>query len=177
MQQKTCNLFLSEKNIKQSGTFSGYASVFNIVDKQKHIILPGAFSNSVKNSHKIKLLWQHNSTEPIGNITSLTEDNIGLYITANLLLDLQKGKEAYLMIKNGIINALSIGYSIIDDYIDAKTGVRVLKKISLWEVSLVTFPANIYSKVTNVKDTHEDLATSFIKAKLTLDRLSSIIDF
>ena len=177
MQQKTCNLFLSKKNIKQSGTFSGYASVFNVIDRQKHVILPGAFSNTIKDLSKVKLLWQHNSAEPIGNITNMTENNIGLHITANLLLDLQKGKEAYLMLKNGIINALSIGYSVIEDYIDVKTGIRVLKKISLWEISLVTFPANIHSKVTDVKNINADLATSFTSAKSALDELSSMINF
>ncbi|KJV63533.1 MULTISPECIES: HK97 family phage prohead protease [Ehrlichia] len=177
MQQKTCNLLLSEKNIKQSGTFSGYASVFNVVDRQKHVILPGAFSNAIKNIHKIKLLWQHNSTEPIGNVTSMVENNIGLYITANLLLDLQKGKEAYLMLKNGIINALSIGYSVVDDHMNDNTGVRILKKVSLWEISLVTFPANIHSKVTSVKNIHKDLDISFTEAKFALDKLRSMIDF
>ncbi|AAZ68063.1 HK97 family phage prohead protease [Ehrlichia canis] len=177
MQQKTCNLFLSKKNIKQSGTFSGYASVFNVIDRQKHVILPGAFSNTIKDLNKVKLLWQHNSAEPIGNITNMTENNIGLHITANLLLDLQKGKEAYLMLKNGIINALSIGYSVIEDYTDVKTGIRVLKKISLWEISLVTFPANTHSKVTDVKNINADLATSFTRAKSALDELSSMINF
>ena len=177
MQQKTCNLYLSEKDIKHPGTFSGYASVFNIIDKQNHIILPGAFNSAVKNFHKVKLLWQHNSTEPIGNITSMVENNIGLYITATLLLDLQKGKEAYLMLKNGIINALSIGYTIIDDYIDMKTGIRVLKKISLWEISLVTFPANIHSKITDVKYTQNSLTISFLKAKSALDKLNLMISF
>ncbi|CEI85185.1 HK97 family phage prohead protease [Ehrlichia minasensis] len=177
MQQKTCNLFLSKKNIKQSGTFSGYASVFNVIDRQKHVILPGAFSNTIKNFNKVKLLWQHNSAEPIGNITNMTENTIGLHITANLLLDIQKGKEAYLMLKNDIINALSIGYSVIEDYMDVKTGVRVLKKISLWEISLVTFPANMHSKVTDVKSINADLATSFIRAKSALDKLSSMVNF
>ena len=178
MQQKTCNLFLSDKNIKNCGTFSGYASVFNVVDKQKDIILPGAFSSIIKESHREKLLWQHNSTEPIGNIINMAEDHIGLHITANLLLDLQKGKEAYLMIKNGIINALSIGYQAIDYNTDFKTGIRTLKKISLWEVSLVTFPANTQSKVIHVKNANKNsIILSFIKAKSALDNLKSMIGF
>ncbi|QGR02109.1 HK97 family phage prohead protease [Ehrlichia ruminantium] len=178
MQQKTCNLFLSDKNIKNCGTFSGYASIFNIVDKQKDIILPGAFSSTIKDFHKVKLLWQHNCTEPIGNIVNMTEDHIGLHITANLLLDLQKGKEAYLMLKNGIINALSIGYQAIDYNTDFKTGIRTLKKISLWEISLVTFPANTQSQVTYVKNFQKNSITlHFMRAKFALDNLKSIIRF
>ena len=45
--------------------FSGYASVFNIVDKQNDLILPGAFKKNLS-KNKIKLLWQHNPGEPIG---------------------------------------------------------------------------------------------------------------
>ncbi|MGN7618872.1 MAG: HK97 family phage prohead protease [Ehrlichia sp.] len=106
----------------------------------------------------------------------MIENDVGLYVTATLLLDLQKGKEAYLMLKNGIINALSIGYTIIDDYVDMKTGLRVLKKISLWEISLVTFPANVHSKITDVKDIRDSLTISISNAKSALDKLSSMTD-
>ncbi|NEV49217.1 hypothetical protein EUZ93_01680 [Wolbachia pipientis] len=55
---------LSIKSIGENGVFSGYASVFNIVDKQNDLILPGAFKENL-NRNKIKLLWQHNPGEPI----------------------------------------------------------------------------------------------------------------
>jgi HK97 family phage prohead protease len=56
---------LSIKSIEENGVFSGYASVFNIVDKQNDLILPGAFKKNLS-KNKIKLLWQHNPGEPIG---------------------------------------------------------------------------------------------------------------
>jgi phage head maturation protease len=47
---------LSIKSIEENGVFSGYASVFNIVDKQNDLILPGAFKKKLS-KNKIKLLW------------------------------------------------------------------------------------------------------------------------
>ncbi|WCR53931.1 MAG: hypothetical protein PG981_000953 [Wolbachia endosymbiont of Ctenocephalides orientis wCori] len=58
---------LSIKSITENGLFSGYASIFNIINKQNDLILPGAFKENL-NKNKIKLLWQHNPSEPIGNI-------------------------------------------------------------------------------------------------------------
>lgn len=83
---------LSIKSIEENGVFSGYASVFNIVDKQNDLILPGAFKSNL-NKSQIKLLWQHNPSEPIGNITDICENDIGLYITAHLLFGIQKQRK------------------------------------------------------------------------------------
>ncbi|GFY79918.1 uncharacterized protein TNIN_55701 [Trichonephila inaurata madagascariensis] len=58
------------------------------------------------------------------------------------------------MLKTGAINGLSIGYIPIEYDVDHKSGARVLKQVELWEVSLVTFPANLAAQVdyeTNVK--------------------------
>lgn len=141
---------LSLKNIEENGLFSGYASVFNVVDKQNDLILPGAFKENL-NKNKIKLLWQHDPSDPIGNIVDIYENDVGLYITAHLLLGVQKAKEAYLMLKAGTIDGLSIGYIPIKHDIDHETGARILKQVELWEISLVTFPANSAAQVINVK--------------------------
>ena len=146
---------LSIKSIEENGVFFGYASVFNIVDKQNDLILPGAFKENL-NRNKIKLLWQHNPGEPIGSIIDICENDVGLYITAHLLLGIQKAKEAYLMLKTGVINGLSIGYIPIEYDVDHKSGARVLKQVELWEVSLVTFPANLAAQVINVKNQNNE---------------------
>ncbi len=169
MNKKLFHSTLSLKSIQENGIFSGYASVFNIVDEQNDVILPGAFTETIlKKTGKIKLLWQHRSCEPIGNILEISENKVGLYITANLLLDLQKAKEAYVMLKAGTIDSLSIGYVPLQYDIDQETGVRVLKQVDLWEISLVTFPANSNSRIINVKHkTKEeiDLIYAIEKAK------------
>ncbi|NSM56874.1 HK97 family phage prohead protease, partial [Wolbachia endosymbiont of Atemnus politus] len=166
---------LSIKNIGENGIFSGYASVFNIVDKQNDLILPGAFKENL-NKDKIKLLWQHNPSKPIGNIIDICENDVGLYITAHLLLGIRKAEEAYLMLKTGVINGLSIGYMPIKYDIDHESGARVLRQVELWEVSLVTFPANSAAQVVNVKsqDSEQEMLMRAIqKANDVLTNIST----
>ncbi|MGL9732070.1 MAG: HK97 family phage prohead protease [Wolbachia sp.] len=141
---------LSIKSIEENGVFSGYARVFNVVDKQNDLILPRTFKENL-NKDKTKLFWQHNTSETIGYIIDVHENDVGLYITAHLLLGIQKAEEVYLMLKTGVINVLSIGYISIEYDIDHKSEARVLKQVELWEVSLVTFPANLVAQVVNVK--------------------------
>ncbi len=141
-----------ELKFEADGRFSGYGSKFNVVDNQRDIVLPGAFAKSIKDrTTEIKLLWQHRQDEPIGVFDEIREDTIGLFVSGRIMLDVQKGKEAYSLLKNGAINGLSIGYSPIQYTIDADTGTRILKEVELWEVSVVTFPANEHATVTAVK--------------------------
>ena len=139
-----------ENTVSGKGIFSGYASVFNRVDTQKDIIAPGAFSDSLKR-RKVALLWQHNSKDPIGKILRLTENSFGLFVTAQLNLELLKAREVYSLLKKEIINSLSIGYRVVTSRRDKRSGIRIITKIDLWEISLVTFPANDKAKVSNVK--------------------------
>lgn len=134
----------------ETGLFTGYASVFNVVDQQNDIVLPGAFGECDHN--KVKLLWQHDHSDPIGKVLVLKEDSRGLIIKARLLLDLQRGKEAHCLLRNGAICGLSIGYTVKSYSIDkSANNVRLLKAIDLWEISVVTFPANPEAIVTSVK--------------------------
>lgn len=147
---QTINADIQLKSIDAQGYFSGYASVFNNVDEQNDIIKPGAFIKSIVNPKKIKLLWQHMNEEPIGIIEELKEDAHGLYIKAKLLLDIPKGREAYSLISNEAISGLSIGYRI-EDFNYGAGGIRYIKRLTLMEVSIVTFPANASANITQVK--------------------------
>ena len=71
-QRKKLDFNLTLKSIDSSGTFAGYASVFNVVDNQRDIIARGAFSHTLKGRvGDIKLLWQHQQDEPIGIFTTI----------------------------------------------------------------------------------------------------------
>jgi len=138
------------KAVSDDGLFSGYGSVFGVVDSYQEVVAPGAFKESLE-SRVPALLWQHRSGEPIGVYTAVKEDSVGLHVEGKLALKTTRGAEAYELLKMGAISGLSIGFVPRDDSYDRVTGVRTLKQVDLWEVSLVTFPANEASRVANVK--------------------------
>lgn len=138
------------KAVSDDGLFSGYGSVFNVVDSYKEIVVPGAFVDSLE-GRMPSLLWQHRSGEPIGVYTAVREDNVGLYVEGKLALKTSRGAEAYELLKMGAISGLSIGFITREDSYDKVSGIRTLKKLDLWEVSLVTFPANDAARISAVK--------------------------
>lgn len=138
------------KAVSPDGLFSGYGSVFNVVDSYQEVVTAGAFADSLK-SRMPSLLWQHRSGEPIGVYTQVREDNVGLHVDGKLALKTARGAEAYELLKMGAISGLSIGFVTREDSYDKVTGIRTLKKVDLWEVSLVTFPANDAARISGVK--------------------------
>lgn len=154
------------KFIEQEGIFSGYASVFNDLDEQGDRVLKGAFQASLAKCHykkqMPKMLWQHDSEQPIGIWHMIREDQKGLYVEGQLLLDVQRGREAYALLKAGVLDSLSIGYQVVEAEKGGTTGERKLKKVDLFEISLVTFPANTAARITRVKNRGGDF-TSLIE--------------
>ena len=139
----------SMKSVGAENTIiSGYASVFNIVDSQNDIVQKGAFEDT--QPENIKLLWQHNTLKPIGIIKSLYEDDYGLKIEAEINNRILLGKETTELVRQKAIDGLSIGFCAKDFEYDNQ-GVRLLKKVDLMEISIVTFPANRNAGIINVK--------------------------
>lgn len=154
MQTKRLEVQFEIKAINEDGTFTGYGSVFGVKDSYDEIVVSGAFTDSIA-VRKPALLWQHRSGEPIGVWTQIEEDNIGLKMTGKLALKTQRGAEAYELLKMGAVTGLSIGFQTREDAYDKVTGIRTLKKVDLWETSLVTFPANDAARVQSVKSIEE----------------------
>lgn len=149
------NVKLEVKSIEKSGFFKGYASVFNLKDDQQDVVKRGAFKVSLdrwaKGGEAPKMLWQHDPECPIGTWSVIREDDHGLYVEGKLLLDVQKGFEAYQLLKAGAIEGLSIGYKVVEGIRDRKTQTRVLTCLDLVEISLVTFAANKKARVGSIK--------------------------
>tara|TARA_R100001443_G_scaffold487_3_gene1986 strand:+ start:3022 stop:3930 length:909 start_codon:yes stop_codon:yes gene_type:complete len=142
---------------EQEGTFEGYASTFNNIDKGNDIVVSGAFRKSLRRRpyQKVKLLYQHRTDEPIGVFESMKEDENGLFVKGRLAMGTQKGRESYELLKMGALDAMSIGFKAdpkMQSY-DERRRRRYLKEIDLMEVSLVTFPMNDKAIIHQVKGT------------------------
>jgi HK97 family phage prohead protease len=140
----------------EDGTFEGYGSIFGNVDADGDVIDSGAFTKSLLN-HRSKntlpaLLWMHDPYNPVGRYLEVREDARGLYVKGQLILESSQGRDAYALLKGGAINGLSIGYVPREWELDKAQKTRKLKEVDLWEVSLVTFPANSLARVMAVKN-------------------------
>lgn len=160
--QYMCGLEI--KSLGENGRFAGYASVFNLVDSQRDVIEKGAFSDTLQGRiGQIKLLWQHNFAEPVGYFTAMFEDARGLYVEGQLLLEVARAREALSLMQSGVVRGLSIGYSPVRYRMDPDTGIRIIAAVDLWEVSLVTFPANQEATVSVVKTASTRAAAGALK--------------
>ena len=146
---------LQVKALADDGVFAGYASVFNTLDQQNEIVAPGAFARTLRlasqQNRTPAMLWMHDPTMPIGLWMQIREDQNGLAVEGRLALRTQKGMEAYELLKMGALTGLSIGYRVVSSRIDAKRKARVLTDVDLFEISLVTFPANEAARIDDVK--------------------------
>ena len=159
LEQRQTLAFALEVKAKDDGSVEGYGSVFGHKDAYSDIVAPGAFKATLA-AHKAAgtmpaMLWQHDADKPIGVWTEMVEDEKGLRIKGQLAMETVKGKEAHALLKMGALNGLSIGFMSKEWAYDRDTEVRTLTAIDLWEVSLVTFPANEKARVTNVKSADE----------------------
>ncbi|MCP4923777.1 MAG: HK97 family phage prohead protease [bacterium] len=148
------------KAIDGEGFFTGYGSVFNVLDDQGDRVVSGAFQRSIQDwenrGQMPKMLWQHESKQPIGYWTHMSEDENGLYVEGRLLLDIQKAQEAYSLMQAEVLDGLSIGYRVVDFHEDTVKKERFLTEVDLHEVSLVTFAANQRAKILTLKSNDND---------------------
>src|SRR5690606_40524826 len=74
------------KAVDADGSFAGYASRFGVVDLGRDLVLPGAFAESLarRGPRGIKMLFQHDTAEPIGVWLEVREDAHGLYVRGRI---------------------------------------------------------------------------------------------
>ncbi len=141
------------KRLDDDGSFEGYGSVFGIRDSFGDVVAKGAFSRTLKEDHRPALLWQHDTHAPIGVYTEIREDDIGLFVKGKFTEGVALADEALLLLKAGALDGLSIGFQTKRSDLDEETGDREILEVKLFEVSLVTFPANEAARVLDVKET------------------------
>lgn len=156
MKIKNLQIPLEIKSVSETGVFSGYGSVFHNEDSYGDVVRPGAFKKSLaewaKKGRLPPMLWQHDRCEPIGVFTKMVEDEKGLFVEGRLLIDdIPQARAAYALLKEKALGGMSIGYREILIEQDHDEKVTNLLELDLWEVSVVTFPANEEATVDSVK--------------------------
>ncbi len=158
----------SDDEDTKAGEFEGYGAFFGNRDSYDDVIAPGAFSDTIKEAKNSgqwpSMLVQHGGgffggtaadMMPVGIWTDMKEDENGLFVKGKLA-NTPRGKEVYELLKTDprpAINGLSIGYRVKESERGTRPDEpsRTLKKIDLFEISLVTFPANPKARVNAVK--------------------------
>lgn len=130
--------------LTEGAVIAGYASLFGTCDRGGDVVCPGAFAKTLATGERghgrsVKMLWQHDPTQPIGVWDDIHEDTKGLWVKGRILEDVARGREARALIEAGALDGLSIGYRTVRATKNAG-GHRLLSEVELWEVSLVTFP-------------------------------------
>ncbi len=140
-----------------AGEITGYASVFNEEDRINDIVLPGAFTKSLKEkkASRLPMLVGHVQRIPVGVWTELVEDRKGLRVKGKIDIQSEDGGQLHRVLKMGAEIGISIGYrAVVHEYqTDPKTNdtKRLLKQVDLYEISLVTIPCCDGARVTSVK--------------------------
>jgi HK97 family phage prohead protease len=129
-------------------TFTGYASVFNSPSEDLggfvEYVAPGAFKRSLQSRNEVKLLWNHDSGEPLaslrGGTMQLVEDEVGLRVTAKLP-NTTRGRDIAELLRTKVIDSMSFGFNVIKDSWSRDGQTRTLESVRLFETSIVAFPA------------------------------------
>lgn len=145
----------------ENGTISGYASTWTREpDSYGDIVAKGAFAECIerlKDEGKVlPLLFNHDSYDLrafIGTVVNLEEDDHGLKFDATFD-DTEEGQRARTLALDGRLCKFSFAYDVLDEgQVELEDGRKAneLRKLNIHEVSLVMYPANPDTSVTEVK--------------------------
>jgi HK97 family phage prohead protease len=115
----------------------------------------GSFSKTIADrGARVKLLYQHNSLEPIGRATHLEEREDGLYGEFQVSA-VSRGDQALELVHDGVIDSFSVGFTGLKA--EKRGGVTVRTEVKLREASLVTFPAYDTARITAIRAALSDV--------------------
>jgi HK97 family phage prohead protease len=159
--------FAADEIDSETGVFSGYGAIFGNIDSHKDVIEPGAFKASLTEwsnrgrmpAMKLMHGFPFSSDDlPIGKWLEMKEDNRGLFVKGKLSgLDTDHGRRIHGLMKDGVLDGLSIGYKVTDVAMPMPGGQerRRIKSVNLFEVSVVDDPSNDRARIKAVKHSAE----------------------
>jgi len=160
---------MSEKEVKNidlelkaetEGKVSAVFSVFNSLDSDGDVVLPGSIKSGFK-SGSVPMVWAHKLDMPIGK-GSIKSDGDKATFEGEFFMDTESGKEAYKIVKNmADMQQWSFGYRVNDAERgkfgegDEEKDARYLKDLTVFEVSPVLVGANQDTYTMAIKSNEE----------------------
>jgi len=150
----------------EEGRIKGYGSTFGgKPDSYGDVIDPRAFEETIAKNGRggmgFAMLWQHGHKDPAGVWDFVGTNTKGLKVDGLMEIGTDIGRHRYNLVKMKAVKGLSIGFDlmrnskgkVVEDAYERndKTGITLLKRLELWEVSPVTFAANTRATITGVK--------------------------
>lgn len=180
------HLFKSfEMKANEVGKVAGFFSTYDKEpDSYGDIIEPGAFTETIEKrkatGHPFPLCFNHDFSAVIGAVDSIEEKDIGPYAEASFL-DTTQAQDVRKMLQSGAIYQFSFAYDVLDrrepTEEEKKAGIQnVLKKVELFEVSIVTVPANQHAVVTEVKSVEPETKQGKRNSRKDADKINQIIE-
>lgn len=143
-----------------NGSISGYFSTYEKTpDSYGDIIEPGAFTKTLEkrreSGHPFPLCFNHDFDKIIGVVDSVEEKENGPYIESHFL-DTELARDVRKFVQSGAVYQFSFAYDVLKarepNEEEKKNGVlNVLQEVEVFEVSVVTVPANQNAVMTDVK--------------------------
>ncbi len=174
------------KSLDDKGIVQFYANVFHNLDSDRDISLPGSFSKTLsENAKRLRHFKYHDSRLMPGVVIEAKEDEVGLLVTSQLIMNTQLGKETYeeykAMFDAGKQMEHSIGCNAIKYERDEAEDCRKVAEWKLWEVSTLTaWGANDKALAVSLKNlqdiSREDLEREivFLKGLLNISSYSEL---
>lgn len=129
---------ISDVDIK-TGTIKGYFAVFGNVDSDREMLMPGAFTKTLKDQgSRVRHVWQHDISKPLSR-PELNQDSKGLGFISNVSKT-SLGKDVVILYDDGVIDEHSFGYAPVKRH--KMSDYYELREVKLWEGSSVTLGAN-----------------------------------
>ena len=137
-----------------SRTITVYYSAFGNVDSDGDVIMPGAFTKSIKENgpqgkNRIWHLFNHSTDKPVSKPRELMEDAFGLKAVVKMP-NTTLGRDTYELYKDGHITEHSIGFQTVKSA-ERSMGVSEITEIKLFEGSSVLWGANSNTPTVMVK--------------------------
>lgn len=170
-----------EVKADEAGTITGYFSTYDREpDSYGDVIAPGAFTDTIKarkeSGHPFPLCWNHDLDQIIGSVDpdAIEDTEKGPLMTA-MFFDTPLAQEKREIVKSGVVYQFSFAYDVLEaGPVDLGDGVKAneLRKLDLFEVSVVPIPANQNAVMTAVKADEpekKEIATVTVKVVPELD--------